>query len=156
MHVPNPPKERDFFPNSHAEITVQDPFGRREVVKLDGPTTVLVCIDDSNGFAADTDGNGRDQVPTQMTQLDLAGVSTLLGGPVRIRLDATRPTIGKIEEQVNNTRGTLDVMPFTAAGQADSSFEVFPEFIIGNQVFHTAQALHMETVITHKPPAPVS
>src|SRR5260221_10050479 len=113
MHTPNIVKEIDSFPNSYAEITV-GAGGQTEVVKLHGPTTVQVCIQDTDGFAADVNGNGLDEVPTQMTQFDLAGMSAIFG-PVRVRLDAARPTVGAIQERVNNTPGTLDLPPFAAA-----------------------------------------
>src|SRR5262249_29803128 len=44
--------------------------------------------------------------------------------------------------------------PFAATGKADSYFDVFVEFLVGGQVYHPAQPLHMQSVITHKPPAP--
>ena len=158
MHSPNPRKEIDVFPDSYAQIVIST-AGGSETLIMRGPTTVEVCIDDTPGsagygLAADTDGNGRDGVPTRMTQFDLVGNSVSFG-PVRARLDATRPTLGMIEERVNNTPGMLDTPPFTAAGSADSFFDVFAEFVLANgAVYHTAQPLHMQTVITYKPPAP--
>jgi hypothetical protein len=158
MHSPNPPKEIDVFPDSYAEIEIRTATGQSETLVMRGPTTVQVCIDDTPGpgygLAADTDGDGRDEAPTRMTRFDLTGVSAFFG-PIKARLDASRPTLGQIEEQANNTPGVLDLPPFTATGQADSFFDVFAEFVLADgSVFHTAQPLHMQTVITHKPPAP--
>ena len=155
VHTPNPtnppPVEIDHFPNTTAQITLQYPGGGTELVNLSGPTTVRVNIP-PNGAAADTDGNGLDQVTTEMTELDLSGISSQ--GPVSIRLDPTRPTLGQIEETANNTPGVLDVPPFTPTGTANSFFEVFVEMQVGGQTLHPAAPLHMSSVITHKPPAP--
>jgi hypothetical protein len=155
MHTPNPPKEIDFFPNTVAQLTVRGPTGE-EVVTLTGPTRVAVCIDDdpaspSYGLAADTDGDGRDQVPTQMTLLDLVGNSSL--GEVRVRLRADRPSNGEIEETANAVPGTLEVPPF-GDGTADSFFDIFTEITLRGQTYTTAGPLHMTARIRHKPPAP--
>ncbi len=149
-HTPNAEIEIDVFPNSLAQIVLQTPNGP-ETVTLAGPTTVEVVIP-PNGMAADTDGNGLDQVPTTMTQLDLRGSSSL--GPVHVRLDPNRATFGQIEEQQNNTPGTLDVNPFTPTGLADSFFDVFFEIEVGGNVLRTAGSVRMQSVISHKPPAP--
>jgi hypothetical protein len=143
--------EVDQFTNTVAEITIQLPTGGSEVVTLSGPTTVNVFIG-PNGEAGDSDGNGLDDVATEMVQLDLQGNSSL--GPVAIHLDPAHPSVGKIEEEVNNTPGILDVPPFTPTGKAHSFFDVFLELEIGGAIFHPATPVHMETVITHKPPAP--
>jgi hypothetical protein len=152
MHTPNLPKEIDFFPNTVAQLTVQLPNGGTEVVTLNGPTRVEVSINDADGFAADTDGDGLDQVPTQMTLLNLAGNSSI--GPVQVSLRADRPSLGEIEETANNTPGVLDVPPFAAAGTANSYFDIWPVITVGGQSYTTALPLHMAAVIHHKPPAP--
>jgi hypothetical protein len=122
---------------------------RRERLRLSGPATVRVDLP-PNGQAADTDGNGLEQVPTEMLALDLHGTSSM--GAVTMRLDSTRRTFGQIEERANNTAGLLDVPPFTAKGSANSFFDAFAEFVIGPTVFHPAMPVHLRTVIYHKPP----
>src|SRR5258708_10960505 len=99
-----------------------DPNGQREWVIVAGPTQVKVNIDPATGLAADTDGNGLDQVPTMMTLLNLMGNSSQ--GPVMISLDPTRPTLGQIEEDMNATPGVLDLPPFTASCSARGFFDV--------------------------------
>src|SRR5204863_7686240 len=99
-----------------------------------------------------TAGNGLDDVATEMTKLELKGVSSL--GPVLVTLDPNKKTFGQIEEKANNTPGILDVPPFAATGTADSFFDVNFEIHVGNGVFHTANPVHMAAVITHKPPGP--
>ena len=122
------PVEIDVFPYSLGEVTLQMPGGATETVTLAGPTTVHVAIP-PDGTAADTDSDGLDQVPAEMVQLDLWGSSSL--GPVHVRLDPAQRTLGEIEEQTNNTPGTLDVAPFRLTGLADSFFDVFFEIEVG-------------------------
>src|SRR5258708_30154756 len=81
-----------------------DPNGQREWVIVAGPTQVKVNIDPATGLAADTDGNGLDQVPTMMTLLNLMGNSSQ--GPVMISLDPSQPSLGRIEEEVKKRNGT--------------------------------------------------
>jgi hypothetical protein len=155
VHTPNPsnppPVEVDYFSNTVAEVTLQYPNNQTELVVLRGPTTVNVYIA-PNGACGDSDNNGLNDVATHMTQLDLTGNSSM--GPVTVSLDPSQPTLGKIEETVNNTPGILDVPPFTATGTANSFFDVFFEVQIGALMLHPAQPLHLSSVITHKPPAP--
>ena len=67
---------------------------------------------DPIGHASDSDGDGLDQVASEMTQLDLHGTSSM--GPVQVSLDPAHRSLGEIEEQVNNTAGILDVPPFAS------------------------------------------
>jgi len=60
----------------------------------------------------DNDLDGREEVQTEMVQLDLAGLSPRLG-PVRVRLNPHLRSLGQLEEATNNTAGVLDVRPFT-------------------------------------------
>jgi len=150
IHTPNPPPEVDVFPLSFAQITVNS-NGRNEVVNLAGPTTVEVTIL-PNGGTSDSDSNGLDDSATEMTQLDLTGTSSF--GPVRVTLDPNRPTVGRIEETSNRTPGILDIPPFAESGRATSFFTVFYNIQVGDRVFHPAEPIHMETIITHKPPGP--
>ena len=55
------------------------------------------------GDADDDDGNGREEVQTEMVALDLRGNSSL--GPVRVTLDDRAVSTGLIEERTNNTSG---------------------------------------------------
>jgi hypothetical protein len=151
IHVPNPEREVDQFPASVAQITLQLPTGVTELVELTGPTVVEVAIPPS-GMAADTDGDGRDQVSARMTQLQLSGNSSL--GLVRVGLNPDQPSRGEIEEVANESPGILDVPPFTRAGTADSFFEVYFEITVNDQSFRAAGPARMQSLIRHKPPAP--
>ncbi|MDJ0867001.1 MAG: hypothetical protein QNK03_12890 [Myxococcota bacterium] len=145
--------EVDHFPRSRALVAVRTPLGLESLV-LTGPTTVLVDIND----VRDSDRDGREQVQTEMTELELRGVGTLVGPVVlRLRDPAQAPfmrSTGEIEETENTQEGRLDLPPFAPEGSADSFFDVFFEVEVGGQVFHTEQATRMESVIHHKPPGP--
>jgi hypothetical protein len=102
------------------------------------------------GEAQDDDGDGRDEVSTEMVQLDLVGDSSM--GEVKVRLNPSRATTGEIEELRNSHPGWLDLDPFYP-GDADSFFDVFFEIEVGGMVLHNEQPKRMSAVITHKPPA---
>lgn len=141
--------EVDHFPDSEAQIQIVVPGGTVEVLDLSGPTTVEVNLTNPT----DTDGNGQEQVPTEMVQLDLTGSSPALGN-VTIRLSPTRRTVGEIEENVNNNPGLLDIPPFAPSGTADSFFDVFFEIEVPGIVLHNEDpARIVANDLTHKPPA---
>jgi uncharacterized repeat protein (TIGR01451 family) len=152
-------REIDFFPNSHAKVAIDTPFGS-EAVTLRGPTTVAVNL----GSLGDTEPDGLEQVSTELFQLELTGTSDLLG-PITLRLrDPTkRPfqlSTGEIEETTNNTPGVLDLPPFAATGAAASFFDVFfeleaPNAPPGFQLLHNEAPARVEAIITEKPPAAV-
>jgi len=71
-----------------------------------------------------------------LTELELTGTSSL--GPMTVKLDPARVSLGEIEELANNTPGTLDLPPFTATGTAFSFFDVFLQVEVGGQVLTAA------------------
>jgi hypothetical protein len=99
--------EVDEFPNSELEIQMASPGGVVEVLVLTGPTVVEVNLTDPS----DTDGNGQDQVPTEMVSMNLQGSSPLLG-VVNISLSPSIRSYGELEENENNNPGVLDIQPF--------------------------------------------
>jgi len=147
--------ETDEFEFTLAQMELIGPGGTvMEVVNLTGPTTVEVYFEGEEGEAYDDDGDGFDEVVTEMTLLDLTGESAGLG-TVFVRLNPSIPTRGEIEEMSNDTPGTLDIQPFTAAGQAGSFFDVYVEVEIpalGGIKLYTQDPKRMSTVITNKPP----
>jgi hypothetical protein len=149
-HTPDPQVETDVFPYSLARIELALPGGGSETVQLSGPTTVKVNFA-QEGMADDSDGDGLDDVDSEMTQLQLEGLSSM--GPVRVRLHPAPPTLGRIEELSNNTIGVLDVQPFAPTGRADSFFDVFFEIELAGQTLYPAEFITMGSTITHKPPA---
>ena len=138
--------EVDHFPNSQALIGVRLPDGSVQSMVLNGPTTVEVDL----GMLGDGNGNGREEVPTELVMMELTGVGPL--GPVRLRV--MDESMGMIEENANNTPGVLDIPPFTAIGTAHSFFDVVFELEVAGMKLHNDKPARMDATITHKPPAP--
>ncbi|MBN2473694.1 MAG: hypothetical protein JXB62_03725, partial [Pirellulales bacterium] len=152
-HRPRPPVEIDQFDLSLGSVELVTPLGV-EMVELSGPTTVAVYFEGAaEGTAYDNDGDQRDEVRTQIVDLNLTGHSPMLG-PITVRLHPGIPSLGEIEETLNFTPGVLDLPPFADGGSADSFFDVFFEIEVGGQLFHTEVPKRMHTLITHKPPRP--
>ena len=151
--MPKPVVEVDFFPNTSALMELQMPNGDSVPIALSGPTTVHVFFEGANeGDAGDQDGDGLDEVQTEMVDMQLAGNSPF--GPVLVRLHPGKPSRGEIEETANTQPGRLDLPPFAPAGTASSFFDVFFEIQIGDRKFHTQIPKRMSSVIDHKPPGP--
>ncbi|MCA9262331.1 MAG: hypothetical protein KDA60_00720 [Planctomycetales bacterium] len=152
-HVPRPRfVEHDVFPNAQAQFDVVLPSGVVETILVHGSAQVDVYFERREGEAVDNDGDQRDEVATQIVAMDMRGTSSF--GPVHLLLNPGRPSIGVIEENQPDTPGILDLPPFTDGGEADSFFDVFFEVRIGDVRLLNEQPLLMETIITHKPPAP--
>jgi hypothetical protein len=145
--------EVDYFPNTRAEIEVIHPFLGTDIVTLTGPTTIHVDL----GSLADTDGNGREEVPSEIVSMALTGTSGLFGPmTMRVRPAGNYPfkhSRGKIEENNNANPGILNVPPF-ASGTAHSHFDVFFEVEIGGLLYHNRDPRRKQTDITNKPPPP--
>jgi len=138
-----------------AEIELITPLGT-EVVQLSGPVTQHVYFEGSNhGDAQDDDGDGLDEVTTEIVSMNLQGSSPSMG-QVNLRVVPDMPSLGQIIEQVNNTPGVLDLPPFGSGGTADSFFDVFVEVEVPgmDQTFVTLVPKRLIGVITHKPAAP--
>ena len=159
------PVETDYFPESGAmvELTMTTPPGSDRIA-LRGPTTVEVEL----ATLGDPDSNGREQIDTEIVQMQLTGTSALLG-PVTMRLrdPAKQPlgSVGEMEERVNVQSNRFDlpgpqapfcvepVPPLCVGTLADSFFDVYFEVEAMGQKFHNHTAEHMEAVISEKPPA---
>lgn len=156
-HTPNPVAEDievDYFPNSEAVVEIETPWGSREIVTLQGPTTVEVILSSLN----DNDGNGQEQVQTEIVAMELTGSSPSFGNvTIRLRDPLKSPfqrSTGEIEENANNNPGVLDIPPFTPSGTADSFFDVFFEIEMGGYTLHNRDPARIEAEnLTHKPPA---
>jgi hypothetical protein len=144
--------EINTFENSQCYIELQRPDGGTEQIWMTGSSTMQVLFAGPAGLTGDHDGDGRDDVDSQMMAFDFAGVSPALG-PLYMRLSTTLQTNGKMEEQTNSTPGTLDVPPFTAAGMCDSFFDIFLEVTMSGQTLHNGAAKPLTSVISHEPPA---
>jgi hypothetical protein len=140
--------EVDHFPNSVGVFALELPNGTEVTQVLFGPAEAKVQINPVTGAGAvDTDGDGEEQVKTQLVSLQLTG------GGFNVTLNPNQPSLGEIEEKVNNTPGILDVDPFRP-GDAASFFDIF--FVLTGPglpgPLHNNVPLHIETVITEKPP----
>jgi hypothetical protein len=143
-------REVDEFPESVAKVYLITP-GQNLTIDLMGPTTVHVFFEgEVEGEASDNDGDGLDEVSTEIVAMKLTGNSPL--GPVEVHLNPATRSIGEVEEITNNTPGVLDLPPFTTNGTANSYFDVYFELVMGEFVFRTNEPKRMETVIRHKPP----
>jgi len=150
-----PQVETDVFPDSEAVIMVElfdNGPGLFPVDDLRGPTTINVYLDS----LGDPDGDGLDQVETEIVSMELVGICPF--GPVNLRLNPLMPpSVGLIEENVNNTPGVLDLPPFAASGQAESFFDVFFEIEIAampDSVYHNEIPARLGATIDYKPPVP--
>jgi len=157
------PIETDHFPSSRATVEMKTPLGP-VTLTLSGPTTVEVDL-------GSLEANGKEHVDTEIVQMELRGVSPLLG-PVTMRVPAAKhpgqPSVGEVEENNNIETGRLDLLaddppfcvehpsppPNCVGTTADSFFDVYFEVEAAGMVLHNHVPKHMVETITHKPPAP--
>jgi hypothetical protein len=140
--------EHDFYPLIDVSFDLIGPSST-ETINLAGSLQIDVTFPLLEGSASDGNGNGRDEVPTEMVALSLTGSSSL--GPVIVGLDASQPSLGTIEETANNVPGILDIAPFASVGSAESFFDLFLELDIGGSIFRNAVPARIAGVIFHKP-----
>lgn len=132
------------------EMELKGPRERILVTTTGASTTHVYFEGDAEGHATDDDGNGVDEVVTELVSLSLSGQSPL--GTVSYTLNPAIRSLGRIEEQTNNTPGLLDINPF-AEGDADSFFDIAFQFDIGGQtLLPQTTTSHVESVILDKPP----
>ena len=152
--------EVDEFFATVAEITFGLPdAGGPELVRLTGPTTVLVPFPGPNLGDIRNDDTGPGSVETEIVAMQLRGSSPTLG-EVEVRLNPNFPSLGQIREAVNTLTGRLDVRPFDpTADPADSFFDVFVEVEVPDGTGGTLvlfnddiDPIRIQTQITSKPP----
>ena len=144
--------EVDQFLTGRANVTLTTASGS-ESVMLTGPITIQVDL----GSLADRNGNGLEEVSSEIVQLNLVGTSTTFG-PIALKLrdPGQRPfrrSMGQIEETGNDIPGLLEIPPFVAVGAATSFFDLFVEFERSGQTLHNETPVRIEAVITSEPPA---
>ena len=145
--------EIDAFAESEMALELIGPAGGSEIVQLHGPSTMHVFFEGPvEGDAADNDGNGREEVDTELVRLDVSGPSSF--GPVVLEVDPGNASLGQMEEQTNNTPGLLDVNPFAGTGQVDSFFDVFFVIDLFGEPLHNEQPIRLRSLISNKPPGP--
>ena len=156
-----PTFEIDEFAVTAARMQIES-AGGVETVVLSGPTTIEVEIG-GGGETGDRDGDGRDDVPTEIVEMELTGASSFGWITARVRDPGRHPfqrSAGEIEERRDVAAGRLDLAPFCdatrepacAGAVADSFFDVYFEIETPGGRFHSHQPKHMESEITFKPP----
>ncbi len=131
---PFPQPGCDTFPSA-ARVNVR--FNATDAVvgaSLGGPVLIV-----RENKPADKDGDGLDEVNTEMVFMELTG------GGVTVRESSTRHSDGVIEEQANVTSGVLDF-------PADSFFDVFFEVEVGGLTLHNETPFRLACKITEVPP----
>jgi hypothetical protein len=104
------------------------------------------------GDASDDNGNGNglDEIPTELLSMNLTGTSSL--GTIQLQLRTGTTAAGELEEKVNNNPGLLDLDPF-APGDATNFFEILFDLEVtpaGTQL-HTASLLRFSSMIGDLP-----
>jgi len=151
---PNPTVEVDVFETAMCWQDIRMPDGIPVTVLMTGRVTEHVFFEGpEEGSANDDDGDGLDEVQTEMVELNLRGYSAMLG-PVRMRLNTNLQSMGEMEEETNGIVGVLDVPPF-GSGTVKSFFDVFFEVEMLGQVFYGRDPMHLRGTLTQKPAGPL-
>jgi len=145
--------EVDFFDSSVVLIELVTPTGERELIELTGSSTMHVFFEGSAEGDADDDGNGLDEVPIEMVEMELVGMSSSLG-QITLSLNPSFSSAGQYEERENNISGLLDIPPFTMNGSIDSFFDVFIDIDTDQGPLYPADSINLVGLIHHKPPDP--
>jgi hypothetical protein len=154
LQTNSPPVETDVFELVWSEFQLTLPDGSNFNLSLKGEATQKVYFEGSSeGTANDGDSDGLEEVHTELVDLNLTSSHPALG-TVKIGLNPNIPSLGEIEENINNTSGLLDVPPFAAGGTANSFFDVFFEIEVSGNKYYNIQPKHMGGTIHHKPPSP--
>ncbi|MHC4717360.1 MAG: DUF7901 domain-containing protein, partial [Planctomycetota bacterium] len=143
-----PVTEINHFPYSLGQIELIGPDGSSAMTDLAGPSTWHVTYDGVVGGATDPDGDGLEQVPTEMVALSLSGLT----GPVQVSLRPLVPTLGEVEETTNPTAGILDVQPFAASGTTRSFFDAFLQVELAGTPLIAATPVRLQAMLSHQPP----
>ncbi|GMR08876.1 MAG: hypothetical protein BMS9Abin26_1885 [Gammaproteobacteria bacterium] len=144
--------EVDIYRGINVSFELLLPTGAVETLNLSGSAQMNVFFEGTaEGNAFDNNGNGLDEVSTEMVDLNLTGTSSF--GSITIGLNPSLGSTGLIEELINTTPGTLDVPPFTT-GTADSFFDVFFTLDIGGNVMLNVDPMRIAGIISTKPASP--
>ncbi|MHC4087230.1 MAG: DUF7901 domain-containing protein, partial [Planctomycetota bacterium] len=109
-----------------------------------------VFFEGSLGDAGDDDGDGEDEVVTELMDLNLTG--NIVSGPITVRLNPSFASTGEIEETSDIVTGWLDVSPFTFGGTAASFFDAYFEVTVDGQTMYTIAPMRYSGLIDSKPP----
>ena len=144
------------FPSPLVLLKLSPASGCTEPILLTG-TAEDQLQTDLNGTAADTDFDGRDDIGTLFTQLDIEGSCVIGSVQLSLRSVLKSPYLfssGVMEETANNTPDILDLPPFTATGSAYSFFDVYLEIQLGGYTLHNQSPVHITGTFLRTPPNP--
>ncbi|MHC4110419.1 MAG: hypothetical protein ACYSUY_05045, partial [Planctomycetota bacterium] len=141
--------EHDHYESWPQLVEVIKPDSTVVQASVDGLMTQDVFFETAEGDAVDDDGDNKDEVVTELTDLDLTGNS--VSGMINVRLNPTIASTGEIEETSDIVTGRLDVSPFTAGGTASSFFDAYFEVTVDGQTMYTIAPTRYSGVIDHKP-----
>jgi len=151
---PNPVVEVDVLDTSMGLVDLVTPSGQTYPVELVGTSKMHVFFErDFEGSANDDDGDGLDEVKTELVELSLSGSNDEIGY-VHLGLDESTPSMGEIEESSDIKTGRLDLPPFAETGSADSFFDVHFEIEVDGMIMYGASPMLWRGVLNEKPAAP--
>ncbi|MHC4315935.1 MAG: hypothetical protein ACYSW3_26120 [Planctomycetota bacterium] len=150
-HSTVPAVETDVYDTAWASVRIRLTSGGTETINLNGSMTELVYFDGpSEGDADDGNGDGLDEVATEIVSLNLTGTSISLG-VVELRLYPDLPSNGEMTEVVNHTPGVLDVAPFTMGEHVMSRIGLYVVIEILGQDYYGSGPLVLAGKISYKP-----
>jgi hypothetical protein len=150
-HSSEPAVETDVYDSAWASVRIQFATGGIETVDLSGSMTEIVYFDGpSEGDADDGNGDGRDEVDTEIVSLHLTGPSINLG-TVELRLYPDSSSDGEMTEVVNHTPGILDVAPFTMGEHVTNRMELYVVIEFLGRDYYGDGALVLTGQISYKP-----
>jgi hypothetical protein len=151
---PNPPVEIDVFDTSIGSLVLTTPSGQEYAVGLMGQSEIHVFFEGpEEGSVNDDDGDGLDEVETELVGLSLSGSHPELR-EVHLRLNRDLRSLGEMEETADSNTGVLDVPPFASEGMIDSFFDVYFEIEFADQVMYGQGPMRLRGVMSEKPAAP--
>ena len=143
--------EHDSLTLTGVPLELYNPSSGLEAISFSGSAQYDVFFPTTEGSASDPDGDGLEQVPTEMISLNLTGNSSSLGSIV-IALSSSPASMGGLIEQANINTGILDVTPFTPAPSfVDSFFNIFVDMSFAGIVLHNEDPARIVGTWSQKP-----
>jgi hypothetical protein len=147
------------FPAACVSVTLRPSVAFTSKVR--GTASITVTID--HATLGDRDTNGREDVSAEITDFLLTTTNPLLGTVIVKLPDPdidpgdNRRTFGVIEETSNAAQGVLEVPPYTGAGSAVASFDLFIQASfsggsLGSARLHHHVPIGMSGTFSHVPP----
>ncbi len=154
MNVYRTAAQRDEFPNSRVYLRLQWPSGVNEIIKLTGSSEMEVYYTGiAPGSAADTNGNGKEEVSSTLRSLYVSGTSGT-GGQTILKLRTPLATSGVIEEDLGTVTNVLEIPPFTVTGTAEGILQAYFELTTSGVILHNDISEDLSATLTHLPPNP--